>query len=282
MPTNTPRFRIPSPRILLLGALLAPLFGACDEDGVGGGARTGRVYGTAVTLGAGTARTYVELKDGAPVELGLALSERALEGLPVGGPDGTGHMNMYEHILPLPPEAATTPFRFVELDWNPMGHEPPGIYDRPHFDFHFYTITKAERDAIDPADPAYAQKAGNLPAAEEMPQGYVPPHVLAGAPPEAMAVPRMGMHWVNPASPELHGEPFTQTLLVGSWDGKRTFIEPMITRAYLESKPSFAAQIPAIRRYGAPGYYPTGYSIRWDAQAGEWRIALTGLVKRDD
>lgn len=281
MRSKNSRLRIPSPRFLLVAALLAPVVGAC-EDGVGGEAPSGRVYGTAVALGAGTARTYVELKDGDPVELGLAISENALQNLPAGSHDGTGHMNMFEYILALPAEAGKTPFKFVELDWNPMGHEPPGIYDKPHFDMHFYTITKAERDAIDPSDPAYAQKAGNLPAAEMMPQGYVAPNVLAGAPPEAVAVPRMGMHWLDVASPELHGELFTKTLIAGSWDGKRIFIEPMITKAYLESKPDFSAQIPAIQRYGTPGFYPGAYSIRWDAQAREWRIALTEMVKRDN
>jgi hypothetical protein len=281
MPSKIFRFRIPSPRLLLAAALLVPMVGAC-EDSVGGDELSGRVYGTALAVGAGTARTYVELKNGDPIEVGLAISENALQNLPAGGGDGSGHMNMYEYILTVPREAGATPFKFVELDWNPMGHEPPGIYDKPHFDMHFYTITKAERDAIVPTDAAYAQKAGNLPAREMMPQGYVAPtDLVPGAPPEALAVPRMGMHWLNPASPELHGTPFTQTFIMGSWDGKRIFFEPMITKAYLESKPDFSTQIPTIQRYGTPGFYPGAYSIRWDAQAKEWRIALTQLVKRE-
>ena len=30
------------------------------------------------------------------------------------------------------------PLKWALLNWNPHGHIPPGIYDRPHFDVHFY------------------------------------------------------------------------------------------------------------------------------------------------
>ncbi|HEV2641696.1 MAG TPA: hypothetical protein VGT98_03275, partial [Candidatus Elarobacter sp.] len=29
----------------------------------------------------------------------------------------------------------------ANLQWHPMGHEPEHVYDTPHFDVHFYTIT---------------------------------------------------------------------------------------------------------------------------------------------
>lgn len=275
------KHRIPSPRIILLAALLAPAIGACEDSTADTQPESGRFYGTALSLGSGTARSYVTLEAGNPVEIGIAFSETAFQNLPTGsGQDGAGHMNMAEYLLPLPAQVAKTPFKLIELDWNPAGHEPPGIYDKPHFDMHFYMITEAERNAIVPTDPAWAQKAGNLPSTEFMPQGYLPPNVLAGAPPEAVAVPRMGMHWLDPQSPELHGETFTKTLIAGSWDGQAIFIEPMITKAYLESKPDFSAAIPAVQRHAAAGFYPTRYIIKYDAQAREWRVALTEMVKR--
>src|SRR3954454_10583004 len=45
---------------------------------------SGRQYGAPVKLGNGSARTYVifDKTSGAPVELGVALSDKALEGLP--------------------------------------------------------------------------------------------------------------------------------------------------------------------------------------------------------
>ena len=230
--------------------------------------------GSAVALGNGTARTYLTTVNGMPTELGVALTEAALTGLPHHGgnsaPQPDGH-TMFEHILPLP-AGNPTAFRHVMLNWNPGGHEPPGIYDTPHFDIHFYTIDVADRLAIDPSDKAFQQKAERGPAAELVPKGYVLP-----AP---VGFPQMGVHWVDPTSPELNGKPFTSTFIFGSWDGKLIFAEPMFTKAFLESKPQFSAPIPQPVRYARAGVYPTAYSVKWDEATKEYRIALTGLEKR--
>jgi hypothetical protein len=206
-----------------------------------------------------------------PVELGVAMNEASMQGLPAAHGDGQGHEMMTEYLLPLPEQAKTfTPYRVVELDWTPMGHEPPGIYDHPHFDFHFYTITEAERNAIDASDPRFEEKAANTPPADYVPQGYILP-----AP---VAIPRMGAHWIDPTSPELNGATFTTTFIMGSWDGKMIFTEPMITRAFLRSQPNFTGAIAQSAKYVTPGYRPTQYSIRWDAQAKEIRVALQSFV----
>ncbi|MGH7507185.1 MAG: DUF5602 domain-containing protein, partial [Longimicrobiales bacterium] len=175
-----------------------------------------------------------------------------------------------EYVLAMP-ERNPTPFRHVLIDWNPGGHEPPGIYDLPHFDFHFYTITDAERRDIDPADPAFADKAARFPAADHTPPGYT---AIPGA------VPFMGAHWVDPTSPELNGETFTQTFIYGSWDGALIFAEPMITKDFLESRPDFERPIPVPERRAEPGYYPANYSIRWDAPSREYRVALGSFIAR--
>ena len=247
-------------------------------------------------LGRGHARAYV-LRDaaGAPVEIGVALDELALEGLPAPGTGHHGaHGEMHEYIVPLP-DGHGTPFQFVELDWNPGGHEPPGVYDTPHFDFHFYTITKAERDAIDPADPRYADRANRMPAADLVPQFNDVPRP-PGTPVAATAVPRMGVHMVDVRSPELQAllgrpeayRPFTATFIHGAWDGRVTFWEPMITRAHLLAKraasdPSVRdelIELPLPKRYEVPGHYPLAYRIAWDAQAREYRVALARLTAR--
>src|SRR5574338_327063 len=99
-----------------------------------------RQYGVPTKVGDGMARTYVVLdeKNGrAPLELGIALDDRALSGLPT-------EPGEFSFTLPLPTHAPE-PYRFAELDWNPQGHEPEGVYSVPHFDFHFYTVSVAER-----------------------------------------------------------------------------------------------------------------------------------------
>ena len=54
----------------------------------------------------------------------------------------------------------------------------------------------------------------------------------------------------------------------------------MITREFLESRPDFSAAIPVPAETATPGYYPSSYGIRWDADAKEYRISLEGLVRR--
>ena len=218
------------------------------------------LYGASQPLGNGTMRTYVEMVNGEPVEVGIALSERALEKLPghhdPGGIVFEGHFMMWEYVLDMPANNPT-PFQHVGLNWNLMGHEPAGIYDEPHFDFHFNLISDAERRTITPEDPQFDAKAENHPAPTHVPAGYV---ALPGA------VPLMGAHWVDPTSPELNGDQFGQTFIFGTWDGELIVAEPMITKAFLDSKPSFSAEIPVPEQVDVPGYYPTRYGIRWNEQ----------------
>jgi len=232
------------------------------------------VYGDESAIGDGTARTYITTHNGVPQEVGILLTESALNGLPkahdAGGIHEMGHTT-FERVLAMPKDNGT-PFKHVLLNWNPGGHEPPGIYDLEHFDFHFYTIDVAERLAIDPKDPEFQKKGERTPTPDLIPNGYIMPAPLA--------FPRMGVHWVDPKSPELNGQPFTRTFIYGSWDGKLIFAEPMITKQFLESKQNFVAPLPEPARYATPGYYPTEYTIRWDEKARVYRIALGGLTAR--
>jgi hypothetical protein len=287
-----------------VGAAAVATYACSDPSGVaapdgqsnadrGGAASAGihRQYGAPVRVGEGRARTYVivdQKQGGRAIELGVAFDERAMDGLRAPDPSHGEHGDMDMFDLPLPARHNTA-FQFVELDWNPRGHGAP--YLEPHFDFHFYTEAPSTRAAITPADPAYAQKAANDPPAASVPAHYATPAALLGAPAAAVSVPMMGMHWVDVRSPELQGllgnpsgyRPFTATFIYGAWDGKFTFLEPMITRAHIVAKRDAAD--PAVRdevipistspTYPTGGFRPTAYRIAWDAQAKEYRVALT-------
>jgi hypothetical protein len=245
-------------------------------------------YGAAIQMGKGEARTYVvrDQKTGDPVEVGVALTEGALQGLPeTGHHGGNGHEHYASHILELPADHGT-PYRFVELDWNPKGHGGP--YTAQHFDFHFYRVPLEEHDAIDPARADYAERAAAFPAAEELPTGYVSSHKLMNLPPAQAAVPKMGLHWVDTNSPELppRNQPFTATFIIGSWGGKVIFDEPMITRDFiLAHRDSIAGgtsiSVPASARYAPAGLYMDSYRVSFDRSAGEYRVALTGLAWKE-
>jgi hypothetical protein len=246
-----------APRFLLTVALaVAPLAGC--KDGVTGGSRAdGRFYGPSTAIGNGTVRTYVTIEDGRPAELGFALSEAALSGLPP--------QTVTLH-LPFPAEAAGTQYTFAMFDWNPEGHLPAPIYSHPHFDFHFYLMEEKEVVKIGGGpDPV-------VPEASLVPEGYIAP----GNP----SVPAMGVHWMSASAPELNGHLFDKTMIYGFSGGRLIFIEPMITRAFLETKRDFDTAIAQPRRFAAPGLYPTRYGIAYDAQGREYRIAIKGFVQR--
>jgi hypothetical protein len=237
-------------------------------------ATDGTAYGTPVVVGNGTVRSYVTYAGGEAVEVGVAMSESVMSGLPkASGDHAEGHLDMHEFVLDMPAGNPTT-FKHVGFNWNPGGHEPPGIYDLPHFDFHFYMIPVADRLAMVPTDTAdFNAKARNYPSPEFIPEGYISP-----AP---MGIPQMGVHWIDPKSPEFNGQQFSQTFIYGSWNGKFIFVEPMITKALIESRQTVTTPIGTAQNYGTAGRYPTSYTVRWNARAAQYEVALTGLVTRN-
>lgn len=224
-------------------------------------------YGTPLSLGLGQARTFYEVKDRQLVAVGVVLSEAALTGLPTpdGAPHGVGQ------LLEMP-VGNPTPFQFLELNWNPGGHEPPGVYDRPHFDFHFWLAPKTVRAGIVPSDPRYQAKAETLPLPAFVPAGYRAPMLEA--------VPMMGVHWIDPTSPEFTNQGFSRTFIYGTWDGELVFAEPMITKAFIESKPNAWFAIPVPAKVRRPGLYPSAYQVRWDDASRQYIIALSDFVRR--
>jgi hypothetical protein len=203
--------------------------------------------------------------EGAPEQLTLSLDAATLASVPVGEGGSTEDHNHENNILISLPEKALelTPFKFIMLNWNPMGHEPAGVYDTAHFDMHFYlTPVNEVMNYMDMA------KIENLPSID-----YVPANHIAGP-----GVPMMGKHWIDVTSPELHGVPFTQTFLYGSYDGKVVFYEPMITLDFLKATTSFQRSIPQPAKYKTAGYYPTKMKIY--KQAGNTNISLEGFVYR--
>jgi len=282
-------------RLISLAALgvqaaCAPDRSTSPERGVPAAARAGyddpgthRQYGVPLSLGQGKVRAYVVLdaRTGqTPLEIGVAIDARTLEGtLPDEG-----------SITPLAlPGHAPAPYRFVLFDWNPHGHEREGVYkDVPHFDFHFYFTPLADVQAITPNDPAFAAKANNLPTGDFVPPYYVVP-IPPWMEPAMVAEPGMGVHWNDVRSPEfqqLFGnpgayQPFTKTFIYGSWDGRFTFVEPMVTREYLLRRTDEVIPVPQPARYPEPGWYASAYRITYDRQAREYRVALVGLSWRE-
>jgi hypothetical protein len=227
------------------------------------------LWGEVCAMGRGQIRSWVKLDQGGkPVAVGVTFDETALEGLP--DCDGKRCCDGPEYAMELPRSVVGLPFKQVAINWNPRGHEPVGVYDKPHFDFHFYIMAPLDRSKITADGEDLIKTTKQLPA-EQTPQDYV--QAPGG-------VPRMGAHWVDRTSPELQGQPFTKTFIYGSYNGEITFVEPMITKAYLETKPNVSERLKLPAQYPVAGAYPTSYRIDYDATSKQYTVALEGLTAR--
>lgn len=214
-------------------------------------------FGPSVDVGNGDARAWVAVdKNGNPKAVGINFSKEALEDLPD---------ELMQFVLPFPQDKGKGFYTHALLDWNPEGHEPPGTYDLPHFDFHFYIVPMEERMAIGPND---SVKFANAPDSIYVPAGYL--QTPGG-------VPQMGAHWVDLMSPEFNDGVFTKTFIWGSYDGEFTYWEPMVTLDYLLKKPNDLIPLRQPKAYQRDGWYPTKYKISYSSISEEYTIALTSL-----
>lgn len=233
------------------------------------GLKPGVYDGPSRDMGKGHAHAFIKLDaSGIPTTIGIKMSESALVGLPEDPPrDADG----WEYVLSLPKEAAISGYNYIVIDWNPKGHIPPGVYDKPHFDFHFYMINSEQRDKITAKGEDLA-RAHRAPAPELMPEGYILP--------EGTEVPRMGAHAIDTSAPEFNELPFTKTFIYGFYDGQMIFVEPMMTKAFLETKPNTMDRVKLPQTYSKHAYYPTSYRVDYNATKREYEISLEDLVSR--
>ncbi len=268
------------------------------STGIRTGESDGRMLGAYSRVGSGMVSSYAEAdRDGTPKAIGIVFQASALEGLPAEHSDGhhcfdhdnDGKFDLdkecfgsHEWVIPLPSEVARrpeVPFKWVGLNWNAHGHIPPGVYDLPHFDVHFY---------IEPIEKIFAIKPGPCGpenvrcdqfklATRPLPSNYMHPdftNVNAVAP-------AMGNHLVDLTSPEFKGKKFTQTWIYGIYDGRVTFYEAMLTREYLLSRPAACFALKSPPAVGVRGYYPTQHCIRYLPQSNEYTVSMENFVLRE-
>ncbi|MBD5804181.1 hypothetical protein AZOA_36240 [Azoarcus sp. Aa7] len=223
--------------------------------------------GKPVKIGQGTAHTVVRTgTDGAVAAIGVVLTEGMLDGLPVAAPGANPH---FPYVLRMPAKGPKTVVDHVMIDWESTGHPPPQVYDVPHFDFHFYVVSPEEVSKVRFNGPNDSADPGQQPPAELMPAGYILP--------PGTAVPRMGVHAINPAAPEFQKQPFTATFIYGYYEKRLTFVEPMASLEFLKSKPSFSAPVPRPAKYSRDGLYPSRYSISYDHARKVYEVMLEDL-----
>ena len=155
--------------------------------------------------------------------------------------------------------------------WNPMGHEPDVRYGAPHWDFHFFSITPNQAAAID---------CKNLML--ETPTALAPgwtPTTNPSRSTEEFCVPLMGFHSL-PASEftapgVLERGQFDKVMINGFYGGKPIFIEPMLTKALLETHQNFVLPVPMPASVGKATLYPTKFTATYDAALSAYRFVFS-------
>jgi hypothetical protein len=256
-----------------------------------------RVLGQNWKLGKGAVTTYAEFADGEiPSAVGVVFSKGALQDLPSvrsdwhhcfdRNADGTVEdmecFASHEAVIPLPDAVATRvdfPFKWVLFNWNPVGHIPPGIYDVPHFDIHFYIETVANVFAIHdgPCGPEFVRCDQFELARKPLPGNYTHRDFQNV---DAVA-PAMGNHLIELTGPEFNGNEWTRSFIMGVYDGEVTFYEEMVTTKHLLSQPNTCNPIKSPRAVASGGYYPTQTCIRYDSGTGEHTVSMEDFVYRE-
>jgi hypothetical protein len=125
-------------------------------------------------------------------------------------------------------------------------------------------MTSLEEHLAIPAPPA----AGftNLP-----PAGYMPATYFPDAP-----VPQLGLHWTDKTFPN----PVTKALILGSYDGKFTFVSPIMILEVLQSGQSFSIPYAQPQYFAEHTWYPTKYNIYYDKATQKHYVTLSDFVWR--
>lgn len=229
------------------------------------------VRGESTAVGNGRIETFATRRPGGDLtSLGVFLDRHALAAFG----DGAVHAHLsFPHD-----KVDTHQFTFMGFHYEPDGHEPPTIYDVPHFDFHFYFLEQDTVESIESGPATYV-----IPPAQ-IPEDYARMFIVE---------PEMGEHLVDSSAPEFQGSDFTHTLIYGAYDpeqdgiGRLTFVEPMVTRTFLDQvEERRAVPMKTPDRYYTADIYPTTYVFD-PAPNGGMSVLITdftcfpgGTVKR--
>lgn len=259
-------------------------------------------YGGSGEMGQGSFTTYTQFDGDKPLTVGVLAPAKTFTGLPTDPPneglycadknqDGTTDRATecsggYERQITLGHKATQNkdlPFTYSLINWNPTGHVPPGVYNVPHFDIHFYMdFTNAERLAIRAGTCDIlvncddVKKLTNLPDKKYLPEGYT---IQA---PE----PAMGNHMIDAEGHEWHqSDSFTHSFIYGVSDKEIIYYEPMVTLKWFTDliagtteNQCFDIKKPAA--WQKTGYYPTKYCLDYVKNRDEVRAYLSDFVLR--
>ena len=210
-------------------------------------------------MGAGKARSWITIsQNGIPSEIGVELTDDVLSGLPDTN---------FSVAIPFPIKAKeSTPCDHLDITWASHGHPLPGTSIAPHFDVRFFMTSLGDHLSI----PAYAADSAGF--NNHPPAGYMPESYFPYAP-----VPQAGLHWTE----KTYTDPVTKALILGSYNGKFTFVAPIMILDVLKEGQSYSSSYAQPQYFPKTNtYYPTKYNIYIDNDTKKHFITLSGFVLR--
>jgi len=252
-------------KILIFAALACITLSSCDK-GVNfwGGVKPGHdnnnntFNGPQVKMGYGMARSWITISHtGTPQEIGVEMTDDVLSGLS----DTNFSVAIPMHIK----AKETTPFDHLFISWASKGHPLPGTFIGHHFDVRFLMMSLEDQLAI----PTYAEDSAafkNLPPAGYMPDSYFP----------FAPVPKAGLHWTEKTFPD----PVTNALVLGSYNGKFTFVAPIMILGLLERGQSVSIPYAQPQYFAEHNWYPTKYNIYMNSDTHKHYVTLSEFVWR--
>ncbi|MEJ7769318.1 MAG: hypothetical protein WKF89_15975 [Chitinophagaceae bacterium] len=223
------------------------------------GSKSNTYSGPQVKMGNGMARSWIITSHkGVPTEIGVEMTDEVLYGLPATN---------FSIAIPLHSKAKeTTPFDHLYITWAAQGHPLPGTFIGPHLDVRFFMTSLEEHLAI----PSYAVAPAGFD--NHPPKGYLPVSYFPDAP-----VPQLGLHWTD----KNFTDPVTKTMILGSYDGKFTFISPIMILPVLQSGQRYSSSYSQPQYFAKKNtYYPTKYSIYLDNTTKKHYVSLSDFVWR--
>jgi len=211
---------------------------------------------------------WVVTRAGQAVELHASVPLSLIAGVPADQPMTWPPVEL--GAVPLGPEArAAFGLERLGINWEAHGH-PPATFMTPHFDFHFYSITAPEVEAIDCVDQT---KPAAIPEGFALPDIEVPGMgTLVG-----LCVPKMGMHAL-PAADLAATDPFGASPLIGYYRGRPVFVEPMVAQARLLAREGFTLTIPSVGHLPAGVRYPRSIRGEFDSAGDELHLVLSDFA----
>ena len=215
--------------------------------------------GADIKMGNGMAHSRITVSpQEVPKVIALEMTDAVLTGLPDTN---------FTVTVPLHSKAkGTTPFDHIYITWASKGHPLPGTFIGPHMDVRFFMTSLAEHLSI----PAYAVAPAGFDSVP--PVGYMPASYYRDA-----SIPQLGLHWTN----KNYSDPLNETMILGTYNGKFTFISPIVTSIFLKSgqgSSTFYAQPQYFPKTNT--YYPTKYNIYMDNTTKNHIITLSDFVLR--